>query len=203
MTRFCPPAGSEKSDYQHFVSLMKFMKFPLLLSHDPCVPWSPLRCESCVPWMSIYHSLFLHPPYGFANLRMEGVNCCGWQFQFSRRQNYSFCIFLPAVVGCLLLFYEVHFHLHQCHPEGVGLYRPHCLAGFLSVLSATDTWDWGSLVYLLLFPISGAGIIKPQQHLYISEIPGFSSAPFAVNQCQLHTDFWGSNIKLLTCSLLS
>lgn len=46
MMRFCSPAGNEKSDYQHFVLLMKL---PLLLSRDPCVPWSSLRSESCVP----------------------------------------------------------------------------------------------------------------------------------------------------------
>lgn len=30
------------------------------------------------------------------------------------------------------------FHLHQCHPEGMELYRSHCFVGFLSVLSAKE-----------------------------------------------------------------
>lgn len=165
--RFCPPAACEKSDYQHSMGLMKF---PLLLSHDPCVPWSPLRCESCVPWTSIYYSLFL-PPYGFANLRMEGVKCCGLQFQFSRRQNYSLCIFLPAMLGCSPLFCKLmNFPSAPVSSEGVGLHRSHCFVSFLSVFSAKNTWDWGSLAYFLLFSISVAAIIKPPQHLYISEI---------------------------------
>lgn len=95
MMRFCPPAGNEKTDYQHFVLLMKL---PLLLS-----TWS--LCAMVIPeiWelCAMKEHLFPFPSSSlwlFGNWRMEGVKCCGLQFQFSRRQNYSLCIFLPAVL---------------------------------------------------------------------------------------------------------
>lgn len=56
----------------------------------------------------------------FGNWRTEGVKCYGLQFQFSRRQNYPSCIFLPAVLGCLPLFHKVHFPSAPVSSRGSG-----------------------------------------------------------------------------------
>lgn len=142
---------------------------------SPPFTWS--LC-AMVPLRSVCHEGVFILPCSFILLmalltwEWKGWNAVGCNSSFLEDRITPFF----QHMGYLPLFYEVHFPSAPVTPRGSGALQIPFFGWFSELLSAKDTWDWGSLAYFLLFPIPDAGIIKPQQHLCISEIPGSSKS---------------------------